>query len=85
MNVQVGNDRRGSGTYSRISYHEAIEFKELFTEPAWVSVSFNATGMSTVKYGSEETNPNVSLIGVDENYLAVSGYEMEKRKKFQSG
>jgi len=35
-----------------------------------------------VKYGTEETNPNVSLIGVDENYLSVSGYEVENGRNF---
>lgn len=82
MNVQVGNSKLRTRNYSRISYREAIEFKERFTEPAWVSVSFNATGMSTVKYGSEETNPNVSLTGVDENYLSVSGYEIDNGRNF---
>ena len=82
MNIQVGNDRQRIRNYSRISYREAMEFKALFTEPAYVSVSFNATGLSTVKYETRETNPNVSLIDVDENYLAVSGYEVENGRNF---
>jgi putative ABC transport system permease protein len=84
MNVQIGNSRTRSRNYSRISFREAIEFKKRFTEPAWVSVSFNATGLSTVKYGTEETNPNTSLVGVDENYLAVSGYEIEIGRNFSA-
>jgi putative ABC transport system permease protein len=84
MNVQIGNSRTRHKNYSRISYRQAVEFKERFTEPAWVSVSFNATGYSTVKYEKEETNPNVSLIGVDENYLAVSGYEVENGRNFSA-
>lgn len=82
MNIQVGNDRQRIRNYSRISYREAMEFKAMFTEPANVSVSFNATGLSTVKYETRETNPNVSLIGVDDNYLAVSGYEVENGRNF---
>lgn len=82
MNVQIGNERRRIRNHSIITYRQAMEFKKIFTEPAWVSVSFNATSMSTVKYGSEETNPNVRLVGVDENYLAVSGYEIEKGRNF---
>jgi len=35
-----------------------------------------------VKYDSEETNPNIALMGVDENYLAVSGYEVEEGRNF---
>jgi putative ABC transport system permease protein len=61
-----------------------MEFKEMFKEPAWVSVSFNASSLTTVKYGSEETNPNVFLSGVDDSYLAVSGYEVEKGRNFSA-
>ena len=82
LNIEIGNSRVRARNYSRISYREATSFKERFNEPAWVSISFNATGMSTVKYGSEETNPTVSLVGVDENYLAVSGYEVESGRNF---
>ena len=82
MNIQVGNEKQRIRNHTLISYREAIQFKEMFTEPAWVSVSYNATGMSTVKYGTEETNPNVNLIGIDENYLAVSGYEIENGRNF---
>ena len=84
MNIQIGNSKVRAKNYSRISYRQASTFKERFTEPAWVSISFNATGLSTVKYGSEETNPNVSLTGVDENYLSVSGYEIETGRNFSA-
>ena len=43
MNIQIGNDRCRAKNFSRISYREAMEFKSRFTEPAWVSVSFNAS------------------------------------------
>jgi putative ABC transport system permease protein len=82
MNVQIGNSRMRAKNYSRISYREAQEFKDRFREGAWVSVSFNASGLATVKYGAEETNPNVNLTGVDENNLAVSGYEIDKGRNF---
>ncbi|MBN2863899.1 MAG: ABC transporter permease [Bacteroidales bacterium] len=84
MTIQLGNSRVRSKNHSRISFREAMEFKSKFTEPAWVSVSYNATSMATVKYGSEETNPNVSLLGVDENYLAVSGYEINLGRSFSA-
>ncbi|MBP7038008.1 MAG: ABC transporter permease [Bacteroidales bacterium] len=82
MNIQAGNERKRMRNHSTITYRQAMEFRKMFNEPAWVSISFNATSMSTVKYGSEETNPNVSLVGVDDNYLAVSGYEIEKGRNF---
>lgn len=82
MNIQIGNDKYRARNFSRISYREAEEFKNRFTEAAYVSISFNASGLSTVKYGAEKTNPNVSLTGVDENHLTVSGYEIEYGRNF---
>jgi putative ABC transport system permease protein len=82
MNIQIGNSSTRTRNYSRISYREANEFKERFKEPAWVSISFRASSFSTVKYGTEKTNPNVGLTGVDENYLSVSGYEIESGRNF---
>jgi len=84
MTIQIGNERYRARNYSRISYRQAMEFKEMFREPAWVSVSFNASSLTTVKYGSEETNPNIFLSGVDDNYLAVSGYEIENGRNFSA-
>jgi putative ABC transport system permease protein len=84
MNIQIGNNRYRARNFSRITYREAAEFKERFTEPAIVSVSYSVTGLATVKYGSEETNPNISLSGVDENYLAVSGYEVGSGRNFSA-
>jgi putative ABC transport system permease protein len=82
MNIQIGEQKYRARNYQRISYRQAAEFKEMFTEPAWVSISFRATDLATVKYGAEETNPNIALMGVDENYLAVSGFEVEAGRNF---
>ena len=82
MNIHVGNNKTRSKNFSRISYREAEEFKKRFNEPAWVSISFYASNLATVKFESEETNPNVSLQGVDENFLTVSGYEIESGRNF---
>jgi len=82
MNIQIGNSRTRAKNFSRISYREAEEFKERFTEAAWTSLSINASGLATVKFGAEETNPNVSLLGVDENHLTVAGYEIDRGRNF---
>jgi putative ABC transport system permease protein len=77
MNIQIGNSKSRTKNFSRISYRQAEEFKNRFNEAAWVSISFYASNLSTVKYGAEETNPNVGLIGADEHQLTVAGYEIE--------
>lgn len=82
MNIQIGNQRYRAKNHSHISYREAEEFKNRFTEPAWVSISFYASNLATVKFESEETHPNISLQGVDENFLSVSGYEIGTGRNF---
>jgi len=84
MNVQIGNEKLRQKNHSRISYREAEEFKKRFSEAATVSISYNASGLSTVKYKSEKTNPNVNLTGIDENHLTVSGYEIESGRSFSA-
>ena len=61
----------------KIKYNEAIEFKNRFDFPSTTAISYRATGTATVNYLSKETNPNISILGIDENYLKVSGYEIE--------
>ena len=41
-------------------------------------------GITTVKNGTEKTNPNVSLVGIDENHLSVAGYEIATGRNFSA-
>lgn len=82
MRAQLGNQAYRTRNYSYISYYQAVKFKEGYQFPALVSISVNATGMGTVKYGSEKTNPNVTVRGVDENYLSAAGYELDAGRNF---
>jgi putative ABC transport system permease protein len=82
MRVQVGNNRYRTKNHSYISYYQAKEFKENFDFPAQTAISVNSTGTATLKYGSEKTNPNISVRGIDDNYLLTSGYEIGKGRSF---
>lgn len=68
---------KNAKTYRSIDFDDAMAFKQRFNFPAKVSVYTHATGMATVKYKSEKTNPNISVYGADENYLATSGNDLE--------
>ena len=78
FNVQIGSKKYRRKNHPYISYRQASEFKEKFRFPATVSVSTFASSIATVKYQSKKTNPNVTVIGSDENYLLTAGYEIEK-------
>jgi putative ABC transport system permease protein len=81
---EVKSNKRGKRQKSGevIHYQEAMEFKERFQFPAKVSISFSANGFSTIKFGETETNPNVSLTGVDENYFSVKGMDLQYGREF---
>lgn len=82
MRVQIGNQRYRTKNYSYISYYEAKEFKQQFEFPATASISVNSTGTATLKYGSEKTNPNITVRGIDLDYLFTSGYEVNQGRSF---
>ncbi len=64
--------------YKNIEFREALKFKDEFNFPALVSISTHASDIATVKYKSKKTNPNIPVIGSDENYLITSGYEIKE-------
>lgn len=82
MRVTVGNKNYRTKNHAHITYREAMEFRERFNEPAWVSVSYNATGLAKVRYNNKETNPNITIVGSDENYTVISGYELASGRNF---
>lgn len=78
------NGRRAKAG-SVISFEDAIEFKDRYKYgAAKVSASTYGTGSATVKYGSEKTNPTVRVMGIDENYLDVSSYDLAVGRNFTS-
>src|SRR5688500_11945891 len=66
-----------------IDFRQADEFKERFDFPgATVSVSGFGKWDATLKYGDKKTNPTVLVFGIDENYLAIRGYDLEVGRNF---
>lgn len=69
-----------------LSYKEVNEFTNKFSYPgARVSVSsIFIQGDGEVKFADRKTNPNVAVLGIDENYLDVAGYSLETGRGFSS-
>ncbi len=82
MNIQMGDRRYRKKNHTRITYQQAVKFKEMINIPVIASISTYATGIGTLKYESKKTNPNIPVIGSDENYLITSGNEIEKGRSF---
>jgi len=78
----MGNNVKKSKKHKKITYSEALTFKDRINFSGKVSISTMATQVGTLKYESEKSNPNILVMGADENYLDVSGYLVGKGRNF---
>jgi len=81
LNFGNGGHRK---IYPSIRYDQADRFKKKFTLPAVVSVNLQVTGTAVAKYSNKKTNPNLSVEGTNENYLATSGYKLAFGRNFSA-
>lgn len=82
MNVHMGGDNQVQKRYDPITYSQAMEFKKRFDMPANTAVFMFASFGVTLKFGSNKTNPNIRVMGTDEDYITTSGDEVEKGSNF---
>jgi putative ABC transport system permease protein len=68
-----------------ISYDEAKAFKDQFDFPAKVGISIPGPQGIIVDNGIKRTNPDIRILGGDENYLYINGYEIEYGRNFSGG
>ena len=68
--------QKNSSIGKNITYEEAKAFKERYNYPSLVSISNRGPRGTVVSYGKIKTNPNVSTIGGDENYVQLNGYTL---------
>ena len=80
--IRIGGSGKRPKPFKSIRYEDAIAFKKRLKTPAAVAVSVYASGGSTVKYGTEKTNPNINIQGFDENGLASQGLELAQGRNF---
>jgi putative ABC transport system permease protein len=82
LRIHIGGERQKAKEYRAISYQEAKDFKEEYVFPATASYFVYGTGIATLKYESNKTNPNIQVMGVDENYIATAGMEIGRGRNF---
>lgn len=68
-----------------IGYRQVKEFTEQYEYPtAQTAISFQGTRRAEVKYENSKTDPEASVVGVNENFLTNSGLKLEKGRNFTS-
>ncbi len=66
-----------------ISYPEATAFKEKYHFPfTQTSLSFTAVSNAEVKFENKKTDPQITVVGIDEHYVVNSGLETTKGRNF---
>ncbi len=88
INQYDSNSRRhGGGEVEKvnpiITYTEAKAFKEKYNYPlTQTSLSFVATSAAEVKFENQKTDPEITVIGIDEYFLGNSGLEVTQGRNF---
>lgn len=60
------------------------KFIDRFTIPSAISLSASLTQIAEVKHNSKKTNPNIGVMGVNEEYLAIKGLNIDKGRNLSS-
>jgi putative ABC transport system permease protein len=83
IKVEQNNGRRRRGIVKKqpkpIYFRQALDYKENFAKKtkAIVSIYTFASQGETVKFETEKSNPNIIVVGADENYLNLKGYKIQ--------
>lgn len=82
--MQVRREGQKEKRFKNIDYRQAIRYKFLFTAKGKVSLKTNVTNNAIGKYESKKTNPNVRLMGIDDNFIELKGYKIADGRNFSS-
>ena len=95
-NIRIGGGRQSESTKTSksalkekksnmgkvITYDEAKAFKERYNFPAKVGLALMGPRNIVCNNDRKKTNPDVTILGGDENYLELNGYKIETGRNF---
>lgn len=98
-NIRIGGGRQNENTKTSksalrvkksnmgkiITYDEARAFKERYNFPAKVGLALMGPRNIICNNDRKKTNPDVTLLGGDENYLELNGYKIAYGRNFTEG
>ena len=87
LQVSESNNRgafggRRFGESDPITFQQAMGLKAATQDQGIASVSARGTMMGRLAHGGEETDPNVLVVGGDEAFLPMSGYDLSAGRNF---
>ena len=81
-NIHGRRDGRQIKRGEPLTFDQVSDFKERFDFPSRTAIAIWCTGNTVIKYNDKKTNPNIGMVGIDENYLEARGYELEAGRNF---
>lgn len=76
--------RRGGGDeeYERISEQQVNFFRRAYQYPSRVSAHYKVSGSAVVQFRDKETNPQITVKGVDQNFIYTASYAILQGRNF---
>lgn len=83
------NNRRRRGGVSEkaakpLRFKEALRFIDVYNHPSDISLSTYVSGTAEIKFASKKTNPNVGVVGVNDEYVVLEGLDIKEGRNFSS-
>ncbi|TAE38327.1 MAG: FtsX-like permease family protein [Sphingobacteriales bacterium] len=82
VGIRIGGAGKKVKKFAAIKFSEAIDFKKRFGVAKTISVNTFASMAASVKYGNIKSNPNITLLGADAEYMLTGGYTLAEGRNF---
>jgi putative ABC transport system permease protein len=70
--------------FPQLRMNEVVKFADEFRMESTICVSADLTGIAEIKYLSKKTNPNVRVLGINQEYFAIKSLDFEKGRSLSS-
>ncbi|MFC2125272.1 ABC transporter permease [Bacteroidota bacterium] len=70
--------------YEALDYYECKRFKQLYDYTSQVSINTYVSWSAEVKRLSKITNPNIRIVGSDDEFINLAGWNIERGRNFSS-
>ncbi len=81
---ESSENRRRIRNTSTITYQQAEMFSGIYPVPANIAISTPAGSMVTASYGAEKSNPDLTIMGVNQSYFMVNVLELFSGRIFSN-
>lgn len=75
-------DGKQEKVYPPLKYKEILAFKQSYSSIGLATIFVRVSGSAEIKRGSKKSNPNIRILGADENYLGIKAIKIKEGRNF---